>query len=166
MVDHETADTLNTEFFVTVPLKAKDKVVGAILVDNAFNKKPITKSDVKMLTMFANHAGLAIENSRLYEETVYLSNTDWLTKLWNYGRFQSHLSLEVERAKVTDTAVSLVMVDVDNFKNYNDTFGHIKGDAALRDIAGILQAKSAQPAHSPWTGIFPSHPPLSGDLSG
>ncbi|MFH0763668.1 MAG: diguanylate cyclase [Candidatus Omnitrophota bacterium] len=142
LVDQEMQKALNTDFFVTVPVKAKDRVLGAILVDNIFNKKSITKSDVKMLTMFANHAGLAIENSRLYEETVYLSNIDWLTKLWNYGRFQHHLTLELERAKVHDSNVSLVMLDVDNFKHYNDTFGHIKGDAALKEIAHILQSKS------------------------
>jgi len=142
MVGEEIRRALNTDFFVTVPLKAKDKVLGAILVDNIFNKKPITKSDVKMLTMFANHAGLAIENSRLYEETVYLANTDWLTRLWNYGKFQHNLSMELEKAKLNETNVSLVMIDVDNFKNYNDTLGHMKGDEALKKIAAILQGKS------------------------
>ena len=142
LVDADTQKALNTDFFVTVPLKAKDKVLGAILVDNIFNRKPITKSDIKMLTMFSNHAGLAIENSRLYEETVYLSNIDWSTKLWNYGKFQQRLSAELEKAKVTDGSVSLVMVDVDNFKHYNDTLGHIRGDAALREIASALQSKS------------------------
>ena len=142
LVDTHMQRTLNTEFFVTVPLRAKDKVLGAILVDNVFNKKPITKSDIRMLSMFANHAGLAIENSRLYEETEYLSNIDWLTKLWNYGKFQKDLTMELARAKLADTSLSLVMADVDNFKNYNDTLGHIKGDEALRSIAGILQSKS------------------------
>jgi GAF domain-containing protein len=92
-IDPEIIRILNTTYFVTIPLRTKDRVLGAILVDNVFNKKPITKSDVRVLTMFANHAGLAIENSRLYEETVYLSNTDWLTKLFNYGKFQQMLSL-------------------------------------------------------------------------
>ena len=78
-------DKLKTNFFVTVPLKSKDKTLGAILVDNIFTQKPIIKSDMRILAMFANHAGLAIENSRLYEETAYLSKTDWLTKLWNSG---------------------------------------------------------------------------------
>ncbi|MFA6320858.1 MAG: sensor domain-containing diguanylate cyclase [Candidatus Omnitrophota bacterium] len=142
LVDKDTQKTLNTDFFVTVPLKAKDKVLGAILVDNIFNKKPITKSDIKMLTMFANHAGLAIENSRLYEETVYLSSIDWSTKLWNYGKFQQRLSYELERSKIMDTNVSLVMLDVDNFKHYNDTLGHVRGDGALREIAAVLQSKS------------------------
>jgi len=95
-----------------------------------------------MLTMFANHAGLAVENSRLYEETVYLANTDWLTRLWNYGKFQHNLSMELEKAKLNETNVSLVMIDVDNFKNYNDTLGHMKGDEALKKIAAILQGKS------------------------
>ena len=142
MVDTDTQKTLNTDFFVTVPLKAKDKVLGAILVDNIFNKKPISKSDIKMLTMFANHAGLAIENSRLYEETVYLSSIDWSTKLWNYGKFQQRLSYELEKSKIIDSSVSLVMVDVDNFKHYNDTLGHVRGDSALRDISAVLQSKS------------------------
>ena len=141
-IDPEILRALNTNFFVTVPLRAKDKILGAILVDNVFNKKPITKNDVRMLTMFANHAGLAIENSRLYEETVYLSNTDWLTKLWNYGKFQQLLSFEIEKSKVYSLPVSLVMIDVDNFKNFNDTHGHLKGDEALRNIASILQNKS------------------------
>lgn len=141
-VDPEILKTLNTNFFVTVPLRAKDKVLGAILVDNVFNKKPITKSDVRMLTMFANHAGLAVENSRLYEETVYLSNTDWLTKLWNYGKFQQLLSYEIEKSKINSMPLCLVMIDVDNFKNFNDTHGHLKGDEALKDIASILQNKS------------------------
>jgi diguanylate cyclase (GGDEF)-like protein len=142
LVDPEIKKTLNADFFVTVPLKAKDKILGAILVDNIFNKKPITKSDVRMLTMFANHAGLAIENSRLYEETVYLSNTDWMTKLWNYGKFHQFLTYELDKARATNTILSLVMIDVDNFKSYNDTFGHMKGDQALREIADILQNKS------------------------
>jgi len=142
IVDPEIQRQLNTDFFVTIPLKAKDKVVGAILVDNIFNKKPITKTDVRMLAMFASHAGLAIENSRLFEETVYLSNTDWLTKLWNYGKFHQHLSMELERAKMSETSLSLVMIDVDNFKHYNDTLGHMRGDEALKKIAGVLIGKS------------------------
>ncbi len=142
IVDPDMQRNLNTEYFVTVPLKAKDKIVGAMLVDNIFNKKPITKSDIKMLTMFASHAGLAIENSRLYEETVYLSNTDWLTKLWNYGKFHHHLSYEIEMAKMNGSQLSLIMMDVDNFKHYNDTLGHMKGDEALKQLAAVLKNKS------------------------
>ena len=61
LVDTDIQKTLNTDFFVTVPLKAKDKVLGAILVDNIFNKKPITKSDVKIAQTFSNtHASFGL----------------------------------------------------------------------------------------------------------
>ena len=137
-------DTLNTDFFVTIPLKTKDKILGAILVDNIFTKKPIVKSDLRVLTMFANHASLAIENSRLYEETVYLSKTDWLTKLWNSGELHKRLQAELEKSRVADKKLSILMIDIDNFKPYNDTLGHQKGDEALTRIAGILGQKSRE----------------------
>ena len=141
---HKTANdsvlqSLRTEYFVTVPLKAKDKVVGVILADNLFTKKPILKDDIRTLTMFANHAGLAIENSRLYEQTVYESNTDTLTRLWNHGYFQFLLTEELKKAYENKVPLSMVMFDIDNFKNYNDTMGHQMGDQILREVARILK---------------------------
>jgi len=130
---------LRTEHFVTVPLKAKDKVVGVILADNLFTKKTILKDDIRTLTMFANHAGLAIENSRLYEQTVYESNTDTLTRLWNHGYFQFLLTEELKKAYESRSSLSLVMFDIDNFKNYNDSMGHQMGDQILREVARILK---------------------------
>lgn len=131
--------SLRTEYFVTVPLKAKDKVVGVILADNLFTKKTIPKDDTRTLTMFANHAGLAIENSRLYEQTVYESNTDTLTRLWNHGYFQFLLTEELKKAYEGKYPLSLVMFDIDNFKNYNDSMGHQMGDQILREVARILK---------------------------
>jgi len=135
-------NTLSTDYFVTVPLKAKDKTLGAILVDNIFTKKPITKSDMRILTMFANHAGLAIENSRLYEETEYLSKTDWLTKLCNSGELHKALGRELEKSRVMDSKLSVLMIDIDNFKPYNDSVGHKEGDEAIKKIAFILSQRS------------------------
>ncbi|MFH0840257.1 MAG: sensor domain-containing diguanylate cyclase [Candidatus Omnitrophota bacterium] len=129
---------LGTKYFVTAPLKAKDKVVGVVLADNIFTQEPITKADVRMLNLFANHAGLAIENSRLYEETVYLSNTDWLTKLWNHGHFQVALTNEIKKARETDMPLSLLMMDIDDFKNYNDRFGHVAGDFIIKEMAKVM----------------------------
>ncbi|MDD5423422.1 MAG: sensor domain-containing diguanylate cyclase, partial [Candidatus Omnitrophica bacterium] len=143
LVNHdEIENKLKTEFFVTIPLKSKDKVLGAILVDNLFTKKPITKSDIRVLTMFANHAGLAIENSKLYEKTLLLAKVDWLSKLWNSGEFHKKLAFCLEKAKMNDSPLSLAMIDMDNFKLYNDTFGHLKGDEAIKDIAKTLSDKS------------------------
>jgi two-component system sensor histidine kinase HydH len=64
--DQDFYDKIGTCYFATVPLKAKNKVVGAILVDNLYNQMPITDSDVRFLSMFTAAAGMAIENSRLY----------------------------------------------------------------------------------------------------
>lgn len=141
---HKTADdralhALMTEYFVTVPLKAKDKVVAVLLADNIFTKKPILKEDIRTLMMFANHAGLAIENSRLYEQTVYQANTDSLTRLWNHGYFQYLLTERLKEAYDDQSFLSLIMCDIDNFKNYNDALGHQMGDQLLRDIARILK---------------------------
>ena len=141
-VNPDIEGKLNTEYFVTIPLKSRDEVLGAILVDNLFTKKPITKSDIRILTMFGNHAGLAIENSRFYEKTVLLSKTDWLTKLWNSGEFHKRLALSIQKAKVNDAPLSLAILDMDNFKIYNDTHGHQKGDRAIQDIAKILNERS------------------------
>ncbi|MBN1354411.1 MAG: sensor domain-containing diguanylate cyclase [Candidatus Omnitrophica bacterium] len=135
-------ETLQTEYFVTVPLKAKDKTLGAILVDNIFTKKPITKNDIRILTMLANHAGLAIENSRLYEEAEYLSKTDWLTKLWNSGELHKTLEKEIEKSRIGDKNLSVLMIDIDNFKPYNDSLGHLEGDEAIKKVSFILGQKS------------------------
>lgn len=135
-------NTLGTGYFVTVPLKSKDKTLGALLVDNIFTGKPITKNDMRILTMFANHAGLAIENSRLYEETEYLSKTDWLTKLWNSGELHKRIEAALSKSRIEDKNLSVLMIDVDNFKPYNDSVGHRKGDEAIHKIASLLSRKS------------------------
>ena len=95
---NELLTLLDLDEFVTVPLKARDRVIGVILADNRFTKKAITENDVRMLTMFANQAGLAIENSRLYERTVVLSNSDSLTGLWHHGYFQYLLGFSPSKA--------------------------------------------------------------------
>jgi diguanylate cyclase (GGDEF)-like protein len=132
----------SSEELAVVPLKAKDKVNGIILVDNLITKKPITKDDIRMLIMLANQAGLAIENSQLYEKTVMRSHTDSLTDLWNHGYFQYLLQAELDRAKITHIPLSLMMLDIDDFKIYNDRLGHQAGDKILKDLASLLKNQS------------------------
>ncbi len=138
-VKNEFSIILDLDEFVTVPLKAKDKVIGVILADNRFNKKPITNDAVRVLTMFANQAGLAIENSRLYEQTVVLSNSDSLTGLWNHGYFQYLLGEEIKKSSLMKSCFTLLMIDIDNFKAFNDTYGHQAGDSIIREISKIFR---------------------------
>ena len=133
---------LKSEELVLIPLKAKDKVNGIIVADNFITKKPITKDDMRMLTMLANQAGLAIENSQLYEKTVIRAHSDYLTDLWNHGYFQYLLQTEVEKAKGSQAHLSLIMLDIDDFKIYNDTLGHQAGDQILKELAVLLKNHS------------------------
>jgi len=133
---------LNTDELVAVPLKAKDKVNGIILADNFITKKSITKDDIRMFIMLANQAGLAIENSQLYEKTVTRTHSDSLTELWNHGYFQYLLQAELEKAKIAKTPLSLIMLDIDNFKVYNDMLGHQSGDKILKALANLIKNQS------------------------
>jgi diguanylate cyclase (GGDEF)-like protein len=128
--------------FVSVPLKSKNKVLGVLFADNIFTHKPIDNDDIRILMMFANQAGLAIENSFLYEQTVLQAQTDSLTKLWNHGYFQDTLEREINYAKHASSPLSLLLIDIDNFKNYNDTLGHQAGDKILSQIGAILKNSS------------------------
>jgi diguanylate cyclase (GGDEF)-like protein len=138
MVHDDVKNLLNTDLFVVVPLKTKYKTLGAILVDNITSRKPISKNSVHILDMFADQTALAIENSHLYEETVRLSRTDWLTGLWNTRYFYETLDEMINKAGDNDTCLSVLMIDIDNFKLYNDTLGHQEGDNAIKRIAGVL----------------------------
>lgn len=133
---------LHSQELIIVPLKSKDKVNGAILADNFITNKPITKDDIRMLIMLANQAGLAIENSQLYEKTVIRSRTDYLTDVWNHGYFQFILQSEMERTKALKSPLSLLMIDIDDFKLYNDKLGHQTGDRILKDLAVLLKNQS------------------------
>ncbi|MGE5309318.1 MAG: GGDEF domain-containing protein [Deltaproteobacteria bacterium] len=130
------------EELVVVPLKAKEQVNGIVLADNFITKKPINKDDLRMLIMLSNQAGLAIENSRLYEKTVIRAHLDSLTNLWNHGYFQYLLSVELEKSKATSTNLSLIMLDIDDFKVYNDSMGHQAGDQILKEVASLLRNQS------------------------
>jgi len=127
-----------TTELVIMPLKAKDTVNGIIVADNLYTQKSITPDDLKIFMMLANQAGLAIENSRLYEMVKHTSHTDSITNLWNHGFFQNKLSREIKMAREHKHPLSLMVIDIDNFKSLNDTYGHQNGDIVLKEIASIL----------------------------
>ncbi|MDP2652711.1 MAG: sensor domain-containing diguanylate cyclase [Candidatus Omnitrophota bacterium] len=131
-----------TNEVILIPLKAKDAVNGLIIADNLYTQKPIKEEDIKMFTMLANQAGLAIENSQLYEMVVQKSHTDSITLLWNHGFFQERLAEEVKDAQEKKLPLSLLIIDIDNFKQLNDTYGHQNGDMVLKEMAQILRNSS------------------------
>ncbi|MFH1577617.1 MAG: sensor domain-containing diguanylate cyclase [Candidatus Omnitrophota bacterium] len=129
---------LKTQEAAIVPLKTKNKVNGVVIADNIFTRRAISQDDIRMLIMLANQAGLAIENSQLYERAIIRSHIDSLTNLWNHGYFHLLLQSEIEKAKINKSPLSLIMLDMDNFKIYNDDLGHQAGDKILKELASLL----------------------------
>lgn len=130
---------LNLEDCLIAPIWMKDQPTGLVIVDNNITKKEITAEDVKIFAMFLAQAVAAWENSQSFENTLTKSHTDSLTSLWNYGYFQYTLDEELTKAQTEKLPLSLMMIDIDNFKHFNDSYGHLQGDSALRHISGILK---------------------------
>ncbi len=129
--------SLDIEEFLVVPLRGKNSVIGVMLVDNITTKKKLEETDIRRVMMLANHAALALENSKIYDQVVTSAHQDSLTKLWNHGHFQTILAEGIREAKAKDQPLSLIVFDVDDFKSYNDSFGHPAGDRALEQVSKI-----------------------------
>ncbi len=140
--DREFAHMLDLDEFATVPLEAKDYVVGVLVVDRqAKGPGPsITEEDLDVLRVFANQAAIAIENAKLYAKVERLSVTDGLTEMYNHRSFQEQLNKEWNRSKRLKESLGLVMMDIDNFKHFNDTNGHQLGDELLRMTSSLIKS--------------------------
>lgn len=122
-----------------VPLILKNKVIGGLFAANKQGEKTFTQEDEDILLMLALQSAAAIENARLYANTVKLATTDSLTGLTNRRVFMEELTKETARSSRYHRNFSLLMVDIDHFKWVNDTHGHQSGDAVLRSMGGILK---------------------------
>ena len=128
---------------IVVPVVAKGKALGVILVDSSESPGILyTEDTLGFLMTLAGQAGLAIETAQLYSKTLKLSITDGLTELYNYRYFMERLEAEFSRVKRYKREMSLFILDIDHFKNYNDRYGHLTGDEALRELAGVLQGNT------------------------
>jgi diguanylate cyclase (GGDEF)-like protein len=103
------------------------------------NEKPYQKAELELLLTINNIVSIALSNASLYDEVIELSYTDGMTELHNYRYFEMRLKEEILRHTRNKQGVSLIILDVDHFKNYNDTLGHQAGDEVLRQLAHILK---------------------------
>jgi diguanylate cyclase (GGDEF)-like protein len=100
--------------------------------------------ELRFLSTFAGTVSIAVDNARLYGEQARLAVTDGLTGLFNHKYFHEGLLAEIGRARRYGHPLSLVLVDIDHFKSYNDAWGHQAGDALLRNLAVIFKAAARQ----------------------
>jgi diguanylate cyclase (GGDEF)-like protein len=98
----------------------------------------LVAEDRLLLTAVANDLTIAVENSELYKLTKRMAITDELTGLNNYRFMLQRLEDEIERARRFGRNLSLLMLDADDFKLYNDTHGHVAGDVALSELADVM----------------------------
>lgn len=129
---------------LSVPLKIKGEVIGVLNVNNKLRGAVFTVDDQNLLTLFASHAAITIENANLYEHLEQLATTDGLTGLFVHRHFQEKLQGELSRAKRFRRPLSVCMMDIDHFKKVNDTYGHQTGDMVLRAVAALLRDRGGR----------------------
>lgn len=126
--------------FAAAPLKTDQDAIGVIVVDSSSRPRRFSPERLNMLKMFASQAALAINNGLIFQNVLERAQKDSLTRLYNHGHFQESLRNEIERAKRYNYPVSLVMLDIDHFKKFNDSYGHQTGDMVLKQTALVLTA--------------------------
>jgi diguanylate cyclase (GGDEF)-like protein/PAS domain S-box-containing protein/putative nucleotidyltransferase with HDIG domain len=114
--------------------------VRGVLVIFATKERVFSKDDLELLASIANEIAVGVDNIKLLERTREMSVTDELTGLYNRRHFFAMLDAEMNRAQRSGRPFSLVMLDLDGFKEYNDKFGHTNGDTILQVLAKILRA--------------------------
>ncbi len=123
-------------------IEGSDRSRGVITVVR--RGEPFSDEDRALLRTLAAQSALALENVDLHFQVSRQAVTDELTGLANHGRFQDRLSAEFDGVRRYGYPVALIMVDIDNFKSVNDTYGHQQGDRVLREVARVLQDSSRE----------------------
>ena len=123
--------------FICLPLTSRERHLGVIYFYRA-DRDTFTPEEIDLLATFASLAAQGIENARLYAYAQEQARTDALTGLDNRREFQRRLGEEIERARRNGRPLSLLMLDIDHFKRVNDEYGHLAGDAVLRDVSKLL----------------------------
>jgi two-component system cell cycle response regulator len=126
---------------IAVPLKSSGTVIGVLDLYGSAQPEGFDDNDLATIRTFASQATVAVDNVLLHEEAQRLSITDGLTGLWNYRYFTMTVGKEIERAARFGRPLALLMLDLDHFKDVNDTFGHQRGDTVLVELAGRIRGE-------------------------
>ncbi len=124
---------------VVSPLFRNEEIVGLICLGPNIRNQEYSEDNLETLAILTNMLSVALHNAQMYEHIKALSYTDGMTGLHNYRFFRLRIKEEIARARRDGSPVSLLILDVDYFKNYNDTLGHPAGDDVLRKLSSILR---------------------------
>jgi diguanylate cyclase (GGDEF)-like protein len=125
---------------VVVPLRADGTAIGSLSAFTRRSARTLSPTEIEALERLAFRAGPALDNARRYAEARALADLDALTGLHNRRYFHETLAREVGRSHRYGRSLSLVLLDLDDFKAVNDRVGHLAGDAALAEVASRIRA--------------------------
>lgn len=134
-----TADD-EPEALISVPLIAKGSIKGALNIYRLGEDASFSRPEFELAQLFGDAAALGLDNADVHAALEHQAQTDALTGLYNHRYFHERLHAELARASRTNDSVSLVMLDIDDFKRVNDVHGHGLGDDILRTLAQSLES--------------------------
>src|SRR5215213_1426188 len=129
---------------IAVPLLKDNNVLGVLNVESK-GEVALTENDVNVLNTLAGSVAVAIDNARLHAEVKLMAMTDVVSGLANRRAFDETLYAEITRATRYSQPISLIILDLDSFKEYNDKWGHPAGDVRLKEIADLLRSNVRDP---------------------
>jgi diguanylate cyclase (GGDEF)-like protein len=115
------------------------KVGNVIIAAGAGRHEPFTPEEAELFRIFILQGEAGIKNLVLFDRVKRMAIRDALTGLYNYGYFKEALHYEVEKSRRYKTPLSLLFLDIDDFKQINDTLGHLKGDKIMRQVGALLK---------------------------
>ena len=130
--------------YLNVPLIFTEQSFGVMVLVETENERRWTDEEIDLARALADQAAVAIEHARLYRRVQDQAVTDGLTGLYNHRHFYERLEQEIARARRYGTPVSLLMIDMDDFKAFNARHGHLAGDIVLREMADALRVELRQ----------------------
>jgi len=130
----------NSDFIFYLPLLMDKKPVGLLIFDNLLSRIKITNEEIEILKAFAGQIAMAIDNVNLFNKIQELSLYDELTKLPLRRYFNARFQEEFYRAERFNQPLSILWIDIDYFKEVNDTYGHQIGDKLLKEVGKVINS--------------------------
>ena len=131
-----------TNSFIALPVTAGSEVLGVLCVADRLDNQPFSRDDLSALRTLTAPAALALSRERARRDAQEFARAaimDPVSGLFNRRYFHERLEEELDRARRHNTTVSLLMIDIDNFKSINDRYGHLAGDLVIRGVGDILK---------------------------
>lgn len=114
------------------------KKFGLVLIEHKLSNA-FDNNNLRLMNLIGRQVGIAMENAELYQKMNEMATIDNLTEIYNRPSFQVKLTEELENAKKNNYSLSLAIFDIDHFKRFNDTYGHLFGDKVLKHIAALIK---------------------------